>query len=82
MTMRYADISEPTGLSIPNIPALPIGMVSSPIGTGDDISMISSQPIRENAGRIDIKPMEQENFDPEACTPLSLESSNHWLSRV
>ncbi|KAF8514201.1 Cullin repeat-like-containing domain protein [Hysterangium stoloniferum] len=75
MTMRYADISEPTGLSIPNIPALPIGMVSSPIGIGETNPLIPNQTIRQDPKGIDLKPMEQDNFDPEAYLKAKLTNS-------
>ncbi|KIJ39437.1 hypothetical protein M422DRAFT_781017 [Sphaerobolus stellatus SS14] len=81
MSMRYADISGPTGLSIPNIPALPIGtrgIVSERIDEGEKEggAFGGRENVYESIPRgIDTKAMEQEKFDPEAYLKLMLANS-------
>lgn len=68
MSMRYADISEPTRLSIPNVPSLPNGSNSGPSGRdkGGQTPLVES-PGAQDTWKTDMITMERENFDPEAC---------------
>lgn len=68
MTMRYADISEPSHLSIPNMPSLPANPLPGTSVRGRDEQLFVESPTKqEDPRRADIKAMELENFDPEAC---------------
>jgi exocyst complex component 8 len=67
MTMRYADISGPTSLSIPNIPSLPNISRSGPKDEGGQSLLVESPTAEEDPKKTDMKAMEQDNFDPEAC---------------
>lgn len=78
MSMRYADISEP--INIPDVPSIP-GRALRPIQRGD--VMVEEEDILDyddvnattglRAGNkpaivIDKEAMQQNSFDPEACT--------------
>ena len=69
MSMRYADISEPSRLSIPNVPSLPSGPRSGPPGKDQkgQEQLIERPEAQEDSRKADMMAMEQENFDPEAC---------------
>jgi exocyst complex component 8 len=66
MSMRYADISAPTGLDIPSVPSLPsalrIGGESEQDEVVRDRNSIVEDP-RANDKRI----LEREDFDADAC---------------
>jgi len=66
MTMRYADISGPTGLSVPAMPAMPIGMRDIAPKERDEVPA-RGRDVKEESKGIDTRAMEQENFDPESC---------------
>ncbi|KAF8531522.1 Cullin repeat-like-containing domain protein [Gautieria morchelliformis] len=74
MTMRYADISGPTSLSIPNIPSLPTISRSGSKDEGGQPLLVES-PGAEDPKRADVKAMEQDHFDPEAYLKVKLANS-------
>ena len=69
MTMRYADISEPSRLSIPNIPSLPNDLRSGTSGRDQEakVPLAESLEALEDPMKADIQAMERENFDPDTC---------------
>ncbi|KAF8590795.1 hypothetical protein K439DRAFT_1329052 [Ramaria rubella] len=69
MTMRYADISEPTNVSVPDIPSLPVGPKANFAVKGQ------GQESRVDSGGIDVKTLGQENFDPDAYLKVKLANS-------
>ena len=75
MSMRYADISAPTGVSVPPVPSLPIGTFGlgaggAGIGAGgrDEEGVRDEREAREDPRETDMKAMENEVFDPDTCT--------------
>ena len=75
MSMRYADISAPTGVSVPPVPSLPIGTFGlgaggAGIGAGgrDEEGVRDEREAREDPRETDLKALENEVFDPDTCT--------------
>lgn len=74
MSMRYADISEPTGANVPDMPAMPLGLRPG-IGGGarDDGPVPSSASIRrdgrerEDPRAAEKRMLDKEDFDADAC---------------
>lgn len=74
MSMRYADISAPTGVSVPPVPSLPIGTFGlgaggAGIGAGgrDEEGVRDEREAREDPRETDLKALENEVFDPDTC---------------
>ena len=74
MSMRYADISAPTGVSVPPVPSLPIGTFGlgaggAGIGAGgrDEEGVRDEREAREDSRETDLKALENEVFDPDTC---------------
>lgn len=65
MSMRYADISSPTDLSIPAVPAIPSGLTSP--HKGRQVFVDEPDEIREDTRVSDLKLLDQDQFDPDAC---------------
>lgn len=66
--MRYADISSPTEASVPAVPSLPIGV--RPGGAyrpQDEIVKPRELQPREDPREADLKKLDQDVFDPDAC---------------
>lgn len=66
MSMRYADISSPTELNVPPIPAMP-GMPSRTVGREQDEVVMDRNAGREDRGVDDKKLLDKDDFDPDAC---------------
>ena len=66
MSMRYADISSPTGASIPAVPTIPIALRQEPSKASDDISIVLEAK-KEDTRETDLKMLDAERFDPDAC---------------
>jgi len=72
MSMRYADISNPTDLNVPAMPALPIGLGG---GVRGGASREQDEVVKDRSGtkedeRVvsdDKKLLDKEDFDPDAC---------------
>jgi exocyst complex component 8 len=74
MTMRYADISQPSQLSIPSLPPFPADTIPEVSIRGRDERLLVESPTAQgDPRRADVKAMEQENFDPEACKLVLIE---------
>ena len=100
MSMRYADISAPTGALVPDMPAMPIGMVNmgarraasgesgmagvgtAGMGLSIGMSRIGEEEefvrepaegnLRDSTRGADLKDLQRESFDPDACGFFSL----------
>lgn len=66
MSMRYADISSPTDLAIPAVPLLPIGITTAP-QRGRQVFVDEPEELREDTRVTDLKLLDQDTFDPDAC---------------
>lgn len=74
MSMRYADISSPTATSVPALPSIPLGF--RPLGAQrpEDAYIIPEREEaevregqREDQREADLRKLDQESFDPDAC---------------
>ena len=100
MSMRYADISAPTGALVPDMPAMPIGMVNmgarraaggesgmagvgtAGMGLSIGMSRIGEEEefvreptegnLRDSTRGAELKDLQRERFDPDACGFFSL----------
>lgn len=70
MSMRYADISSPTGYDIPNVPSIPI--LSQQQIREEDETVKEIADVKENPLLDDLELLGRESFDPDACMWLSL----------
>lgn len=66
MSMRYADISSPTDLSIPAVPAIPAGLTAA-LPKGKQLFVDEPEEIGQDTRVSDLKLLDQDNFDPDAC---------------
>lgn len=66
MSMRYADISSPTELNVPPIPAMP-GVPSRTAGREQDEVVMDRTTGRGDRGADDKKLLDKDDFDPDAC---------------
>ena len=76
MSMRYADISSPTNVSIPALPTIPLGFrTGGPITMEPDSYLEEDEDTRgrreeqmkEEQRKADLRMLDQERFDPDAC---------------
>lgn len=72
MSMRYADISGPTELSIPDVPSLPVGIAASANRRrpGEQEELVADRSVGADESRRadDLERMlDDDNFDPDAC---------------
>lgn len=71
MSMRYADISAPTDVSVPDVPALPIGMRAgasfggSGRGGQEDITLVEEP--KEDSRMAELQFLDKDDFDSDAC---------------
>ncbi|KZS93050.1 hypothetical protein SISNIDRAFT_550064 [Sistotremastrum niveocremeum HHB9708] len=73
MSMRYADISAPTGATIPDVPALPAG--PGVLLRNDGQRALTESPTPEDPYVIDTEMLQREDFDPEAYLKVKLSNS-------
>ena len=67
MSMRYADISAPTGGMIPDVPSLPMSLRAGPYrNQGQEEQMLTEEP-SEDPLTAELKLLDQDTFDPDAC---------------
>ncbi|KAJ7109864.1 hypothetical protein C8R44DRAFT_634295 [Mycena epipterygia] len=74
MSMRYADISSPTDLNVPPIPAMP-GVPSRTAGREQDEVVMDRTTGREDRGAEDKKLLDKDDFDPDAFLKIKLANS-------
>ncbi|KAJ6575466.1 hypothetical protein B0H19DRAFT_1128810 [Mycena capillaripes] len=75
MSMRYADISSPTDLNVPPIPAMP-GLPSSRTpGREQDEVVMDRNAGRGDRGIDDKKLLDKDDFDPDAFLKIKLANS-------
>ena len=65
MSMRYADISSPTGGDIPAMPSLPLAL--RPGYRGQDIQIPRTDEPKEDPKELEQRLLDQDDFDPDAC---------------
>ena len=69
MSMRYADISGPTDVQVPDVPALPIGVRASSSQyrqAGQEEQRFTEEP-KEDTGAAELRLLDKDDFDPDAC---------------
>ena len=64
MSMRYADISAPTDASVPDVPAIPIGLRATQ--SRQDEQSFTEEP-KEDPMLSELRLLDQDEFDPDAC---------------
>ncbi|KAJ7269384.1 hypothetical protein B0H12DRAFT_36009 [Mycena haematopus] len=74
MSMRYADISGPTDLNVPPIPAMP-GLPRATAGREQDEVVMDRNAGREDRGVDDKKLLDKDDFDPDAFLKTKLANS-------
>ncbi|KAJ7103196.1 exo84 subunit/exocyst complex component [Mycena belliarum] len=74
MSMRYADISSPSDLNMPPIPAMP-GLPSRTAGREQDEVVMDRTTGRGDRGADDKKLLDQDDFDPDAFLKIKLANS-------
>jgi hypothetical protein len=72
MSMRYADISAPTGLDIPAVPGLPNRTSIRPGGRDQDEIVQDRVSAKEDPWAPDKQLLEAEDFDADACEWFAL----------
>ncbi|KAI0652727.1 hypothetical protein C8Q79DRAFT_939095 [Trametes meyenii] len=72
MSMRYADISAPTDVSVPDVPAIPIGMRATPYA--QDMQRFTEEP-KEDLRISELRLLDKDDFDPDAYLKLKLANS-------
>ncbi|TDL19395.1 hypothetical protein BD410DRAFT_774042 [Rickenella mellea] len=74
MSMRYADISAPTDVSVPALPSMPM-----PIGvrgnSKDEEVVKEREVVKEDPRAVDIRILDKETFDPDAYIKVKLANS-------
>ncbi|KAJ8701873.1 exocyst complex component exo84 [Pleurotus ostreatus] len=80
MSMRYADISGPTELSIPDVPSLPVGIAASANRRrpGEQEELVADRSVGADESRRadDLEHMlDDDNFDPDAYLKAKLANS-------
>ena len=66
MSMRYADISSPTGGDIPAVPTIPLALRPGGV-QGQGISMTLTEEPKEDPREAELRLLDQDDFDPDAC---------------
>ena len=66
MSMRYADISAPTDASVPDVPAIPIGMRATSSSYTQEEQRFTEEP-REDPMLSELRLLDKDDFDPDAC---------------
>ncbi|KAJ7040264.1 hypothetical protein C8F04DRAFT_1208688 [Mycena alexandri] len=74
MSMRYADISAPTELNVPPIPAMP-GLPSQTAGKEQDEVVMDRNAGRKDRDIEDKKFLDKDDFDPDAYLKVKLANS-------
>ncbi|KAJ7150404.1 exo84 subunit/exocyst complex component [Mycena filopes] len=74
MSMRYADISSPTELNVPPIPAMP-GLPSQTAGKEQDEVVMDRNAGRKDRDIEDKKFLDKDDFDPDAYLKVKLANS-------
>ncbi|OSD01155.1 hypothetical protein PYCCODRAFT_1392308 [Trametes coccinea BRFM310] len=74
MSMRYADISAPTDASVPDVPAIPIGMRAIPSTSTQEEQRFTEEP-KEDPMLTELRLLDQDQFDPDAYLKLKLANS-------
>ncbi|KAI0352237.1 hypothetical protein OH77DRAFT_1460684 [Trametes cingulata] len=72
MSMRYADISAPTDVSVPDVPAIPIGMRAAPYMQEEQ--RFTEEP-KEDPMISELRLLDKDDFDPDAYLKLKLANS-------
>ncbi|KAH9884631.1 hypothetical protein C8Q73DRAFT_660739 [Cubamyces lactineus] len=72
MSMRYADISAPTDASVPDVPAIPIGLRATQ--SRQDEQSFTEEP-KEDPMLSELRLLDQDDFDPDAYLKLKLANS-------
>ncbi|KAI0779029.1 hypothetical protein BD413DRAFT_632875 [Trametes elegans] len=72
MSMRYADISAPTDASVPDLPAMPIGM--RPSMYVQEPQSIVEEP-KEDPMLSELRLLDKDDFDPDAYLKMKLANS-------
>lgn len=76
MSMRYADISGPTGnVSIPSVPALPIGLRPGPSKEQEEEIVPERTLSKEDVKAAENQLLDADTFDPDAYLKLKLANS-------
>lgn len=81
MSTRFADISSPTDPSVPAVPSLPVGVQPASRIKGKQIYVDEPEEIKEDSRVSDLKLLDQDKFDPDACKLFmlpSIEPSENW----
>ncbi|KAI0640292.1 hypothetical protein C8Q77DRAFT_1153163 [Trametes polyzona] len=74
MSMRYADISAPTDASVPDVPAIPIGMRATSSSYTQEEQRFTEEP-REDPMVSELRLLDKDDFDPDAYLKLKLANS-------
>ncbi len=64
--MRYADISSPTDASVPAVPSIPFTLRPGTYKDSDEVPRGREQP-KEDTKEIELKMLDKDDFDPDAC---------------
>lgn len=65
--MRYGEISSPTNASVPDVPALPIGV--RPVVKDEEEEVVKERQITAEDSRVaELQILDKESFDPDSCT--------------
>lgn len=67
MSMRYAEISSPTGGNVPAVPAIPAGLRAGAGYKGQDIVLPVTEEPREDPRVEEQRLLDQDDFDADAC---------------
>ena len=81
MSMRYADISGPTGnVSIPSVPALPIGLRPGPSKEQEEEIVPERTLSKEDVKAAENQLLDADTFDPDACALFPYVARCHDLT--
>ncbi|KIK17345.1 hypothetical protein PISMIDRAFT_15218 [Pisolithus microcarpus 441] len=66
MSLKYAEISSPTDVSVPTVPSIPIGLRPGLARDQDEIVRDVAE-VKEDPRLADQRLLDTQNFDPDAC---------------
>lgn len=66
MSLRYAEISSPTGASLPAVPTIPLGLRPGAPRDPDEIVLDVAQ-VKEDPRALDQRLLDRVDFDPNGC---------------
>lgn len=67
--MRYAEISSPTGGSVPAVPSIPLALRAG--YKGQDIVIPQTDEPKEDSKEMELRLLDQDDFDADACKIVS-----------